>query len=392
MKIAIICYYHIDATISLVKYLKQRDKDLEIDFICLFSQQDKNATPISFQDKSVPNGFLNEDDIQKVVDVEIINYLKGIARLKIFLFSSYKIFHLQNFLQIIKLRNNFKHEKYDVINFVGNHRVVIALSILTKIKVKFHTIHEPFPHHNFFSKSQLLERKILMNLLIKSGCHITVPSVVSYERFISNYKVDLNKISIIYFSQLEIYKEYLKVKIQKSDQTLLFCGLINKYKSVEVLISAMEKVVKVIPDLKLIIAGKGKINYNLSTLGESFEIINRYITNKEIAELNSVASLVVCPYISASQSGVIMTSFAFNNPVLATSVGSIPEFVDDGKTGILIDYLNSDMLADKILEFFNNPKKINEFRINITNKYSKTDNSWESIADKYYRLIQNHLE
>ena len=392
MKLAIICYYHVDATISLVKYLKQRDKDLEIDFICLFSQQDKNATPISFQDKSVPDGFLNETDIHKVVDLEVINYLKGMARFKIFLFNSYKIFHLRNSLQLLQLRNNFIHEGYDVINFVGNHRVVIALSILTKIKAKLHTIHEPFPHHNSFSKRKLFERKILMNLLIRSGSHITVPSVVSYERFVSNWKIDQNKISLLYFGEFEIYKEYLKKGIHKSDKTLLFYGLINKYKGVEVLISAMEKVVKIFPDLKLIIAGKGKINYDLTTLGENYEIINRYITNKEIAELNCKTSLVVCPYFSASQSGVIMTSFAFYNPILATRVGSLPEFVDDGETGILIDYPDSDMLAEKIIEFYQHPDKMNEFRINIMNKYSKTENSWEGIADKYYRLIQNQNE
>jgi len=392
MKIAIICYYHVDATISLVKYLKQRDENLEIDFICLFSQQDKNATPISFQSTSVANGFLSEADILKVVDSEVINYLKDIAHFKIFLFSSYKVFHLQNLYQLFQLRNNFKREEYDVINFVGNHRIVIALNVLTKIQVKFHTIHEPFPHHNSYSKRKLMERKILMNQLIKSGSHITVPSVVSYDRFVSNWKIDENKISLLYFGKFEIYKEYLKEDIHKSNKTLLFCGLINKYKGLEVLISAMEKVIRVIPDLKLIIAGKGKINYDLTLLGDNFEIINRYITNKEISELNSIASLVVCPYLSASQSGVIMTSFAFNNPILATSVGSIPEFIDDGETGILIDYADSDMLAEKIIEFYKHPDKMNEFRINIMNKYSKTENSWTSIADKYYSLIQKDLE
>jgi glycosyltransferase involved in cell wall biosynthesis len=228
----------------------------------------------------------------------------------------------------------------------------------------------------------------MMNLLIKSGSHITVPSLVSYNRVIDNWEIDQNKISILCFSQFEIYKEYLRKEIPKSDKIILFYGLINEYKGVEVLISAMKKVIKVLPDLKLIIAGKGKIEYDITTLGNNFEIINRYITNEEIAELNQLATLVVCPYFSASQSGVVMTSFAFNNPVLATNVGALPEVIEDGKTGILIDYPDSDLLAKKIIEFFENPDEINKFRENIFNKYSKTEYSWSDIATQYYNLIQ----
>lgn len=391
MKIALICYYHVDATISLVKYLKKLDEKLEIDFICLFSQYDKNATPISFPGVSVKNGFLNESDILRVVDEEVLDYLKGIARLKIFLFNSYKILNLQNFALLLQLRNNLMNEGYDFINFIGNKPLVILLNSITRIKVKFHTIHEPYPHHNTLSKRNLRRRKMYMNLLIRSGSHITVPSDVSYERFVSNFKIDPDKISIVYFSQLEIYKDYLKKDIPKSDNVILFYGLINKYKGVEVLIDAMKIVIKELPDLKLIIAGKGKINYDLTTLSDNFEIINRYITNQEIAELNKLATLVVCPYTSASQSGVIMTSFAFNNPILATKVGAIPEFVEDGKTGMLIEYPDADMLAEKIIDFFGNSNKIENYRRNINTKYSKSEYSWTNIADNYYKLIQSEL-
>ena len=252
-------------------------------------------------------------------------------------------------------------------------------------------IHEPFPHHKSFSKRALSERKFLMKLLIRSGSHITVPSLVSYDRFLSNWKIAKNKISIVYFSHLEIYREYLKKEIKKSDNTILFYGIINNYKGVEILLAAMEKVITVSPDLKLIIAGQGQINYDLASLSDNFEILNRYITNEEIAELNQLATLVVCPYFSASQSGVIMTSFSFNNPILATRVGSIPEFIEDGKTGILIDYPDSDILADKIIQFFENINNINKFRENISNKYLESENNWENIAKNYYKLILSLL-
>jgi glycosyltransferase involved in cell wall biosynthesis len=281
-------------------------------------------------------------------------------------------------------------ENYTIINFVGNNRFIIFLNVLIKMKVKFHMIHEPIPHI-IISKFRFAMHKFLMDLIIRSGSHIIVPSLVSYKRVVDNWKIDQNKISVICFSQFEIYKDYLKKEIPKSDRIVLFYGLINKYKGVEVLISAMKKVIKVLPDLKVIIAGKGKIEYDITTLNNNFEIINRYITNEEIAELNQIATLVVCPYFSASQSGVIMTSFAFNNPVLATNVGALPEVIEDGKTGILIESPDSDLLAEKIVEFFQNPDKINEFRDNIFNKYSKSEFSWSEIATQYYKLLQSEI-
>ncbi|MFN5422931.1 MAG: glycosyltransferase, partial [bacterium] len=49
------------------------------------------------------------------------------------------------------------------------------------------------------------------------------------------------------------------------------------------------------------------------------------------------ATFVVCPYRDATQSGVLMTSFAFGKPVLATRVGAFPEYVTDGHNGLLLD-------------------------------------------------------
>ena len=130
MRIAIICYYHVDATITLLKYLKNLDSTLEIDFICLFSQEDKNATPISFPDIPVKNGFLDDADVKKVIDKEVIQYLDGIARLKIFMFNSLKLYDIKNYLVLPQLRRKLMKEKYSFINFVGNNRMVNSSELL----------------------------------------------------------------------------------------------------------------------------------------------------------------------------------------------------------------------------------------------------------------------
>jgi len=48
------------------------------------------------------------------------------------------------------------------------------------------------------------------------------------------------------------------------------------------------------------------------------------------------AAVVVCPYRDASQSGVVLSAYAFQVPVVATTAGGLPEYVFPGKTGLLV--------------------------------------------------------
>ena len=62
------------------------------------------------------------------------------------------------------------------------------------------------------------------------------------------------------------------------------------------------------------------------------------------------ASVVVLPYIEASQSGIIPIAYSFKKPVIVTNVGSIPEVVENGITGYIVPPKNPELLADSIIK------------------------------------------
>ena len=61
-----------------------------------------------------------------------------------------------------------------------------------------------------------------------------------------------------------------------------------------------------------------------------------YVSNDQTASLFERAQVAVCPYVNATQSGVVLTAFAFGCPVVATDAGGLPEYVTDGVSGSVV--------------------------------------------------------
>ena len=113
----------------------------------------------------------------------------------------------------------------------------------------------------------------------------------------------------------------------------------------------MPEVFREFPDEQLIIAGKRHpgfdINDNfLNTYRNNITLIEKHIPNDELATLIKQAKFIVCPYKDATQSGVLMTAFGLNTPVIATNVGSFPEFIQDNVNGLLVPPSDPQQLAE----------------------------------------------
>ncbi len=162
----------------------------------------------------------------------------------------------------------------------------------------------------------------------------------------------------------------------------------------EYLIKAEPLITKEVPDAKIIIAGMGedfKKYENMMINRDNFIVHNYRISYKEGAELLQRCSLVVLPYIDASQSGVIPTAYGFKKPVVVTDVGAIPEIVDDGITGFIVPPRNTEALADAIVKLLKNEdlrKQMGE----TAYKKLKTDLSWDNIAEKTIEVYKKAIE
>ena len=139
---------------------------------------------------------------------------------------------------------------------------------------------------------------------------------------------------------------------------LLFFGYIRAYKGLGVLLDAMPRILDRI-DCELTIAGEcyedaSVYTHKIEELGLSDRVrfLDRYIPNEEVATFFEAADLCVLPYRHATQSGIVQVAYALDTPVVVTRVGGIPEVVEDGVSGLLVEPESPQAVAEAVIRYF----------------------------------------
>ncbi|NNL87149.1 MAG: glycosyltransferase family 4 protein [Myxococcales bacterium] len=138
--------------------------------------------------------------------------------------------------------------------------------------------------------------------------------------------------------------------VEERDGQVLFFGRIWEYKGLDYLVKAAPLIRSRVPHSKIVIAGEGDYRGYRSLIEEphQFVILDRWISDDERSELFMQSSVVVLPYVEATQSGVVPIAYTYAKPIVATRTGALPEVVHDGVSGILVEPRNEAALADAI--------------------------------------------
>jgi glycosyltransferase involved in cell wall biosynthesis len=174
----------------------------------------------------------------------------------------------------------------------------------------------------------------------------------------------------VYRSELPVYdcykqSEEANIKKLKHDLgfdedslVLLFFGYVRKYKGLDILIEAFPKILSQNPNARLLIVGEfyddpkeyleiiKKLN-----IEDKVQVVNQFVPNEEVAKYYQSADVVILPYRSATQSGILNVAYGFYKPVIVTEVGGLAEFVDEGKTGFVVQPNSPDAIAEGIQKF-----------------------------------------
>ena len=114
------------------------------------------------------------------------------------------------------------------------------------------------------------------------------------------------------------------------------------------------------------------------SLESCVRIVEGYIPDQEVETYFSACDLVVLPYESATQSGIVQIAYGFQKPVIATRVGGLPEVVAEGKTGLLAKPKDPASLAEAVIRFFALGDSVN-WKENIKQEEKKY--SWDRMEE-----------
>jgi glycosyltransferase involved in cell wall biosynthesis len=154
----------------------------------------------------------------------------------------------------------------------------------------------------------------------------------------------------------------LSLGIHSDKKTLLFFGLIRKYKGLDILIKAFSQLDS---SYQLVIAGEPyddiasyQALIDESPRKENIFLTPRYIKTDEVSEYFSAADVCVLPYRSATQSGISSISYFYELPMITTNVGGLKSAIGDTGTGIVVDEINEKSIAGAIRKYFGEDRSI----------------------------------
>jgi glycosyltransferase involved in cell wall biosynthesis len=162
------------------------------------------------------------------------------------------------------------------------------------------------------------------------------------------------------FSRTPMPREQARAELglQPGEPVLLFFGFVRRYKGLRHLIQALA-IVRQKLAARLMIVGEfweDERPYRALVqqlgLGDAVQFVNGYVPNEDMPRYFSAADVVVMPYLEATQSGVVQLAIGFERPMIATSVGGMPEAVADGETGLIVPPADPAALAEAVLRYF----------------------------------------
>lgn len=149
-----------------------------------------------------------------------------------------------------------------------------------------------------------------------------------------------------------------------------YLGLLNERKGIAELMESVPSICRIKPDLQFRIGGTGPLSDLITETASESDAVNYlgYVADGKLVNFYNSLELFVLPTESEGLPNVALEAMACGTPVLATAVGGLPDLIDDGENGFLME----DNAPDTI-------------ELNISRAF---DSDLQSISNRAYETIR----
>lgn len=301
-----------------------------------------------------------------------------------------------------EIKKTVKEEKIDAIVLYSaptNGLQTLHIAKKYNIPVIFRSIdvlNQLVPQWFLKTPTRIIERKIYKN--VDKIIAIT-PKLLDY---VVNMGANDHKVKLLYTGvdtnkfnpTIDTAVLRKKLDINRDDKVIVFIGALFEFSGLDQYIGQFPKVIKAIPETKLIIVGKGYLLEKLKKLIKDLKltkhiIVTGYQPYEMMPQYINLADICINPFRINDTTrdimpGKILQYLACAKPVLSTPLPGMKAIMPDERYGVI--YSDIDDFAENTVKLLRDDEKIRtvgeEGRV-----YVKKNHDWNEIARKLEEIL-----
>lgn len=217
----------------------------------------------------------------------------------------------------------------------------------------------------FISKVIVILERVISHFTTK----IIVSTELEKEDMVSFKVAKPEKIVVINSGvELEDYRDVVidgqelrdQLKLEKDKPIVGMIGRLEPVKGPQYLIEAAKLVIEDFPKISFLIAGEGSLRNELEMQCKNANILDKIVFTgwrEDIPEILSTLDILVLPSLNEAVGRILIEAGASGIPVVASSVGGVPEIVNNNQTGILVRPKDPYIMAQAIISLLKDKEK-----------------------------------
>ncbi|MGQ9660844.1 MAG: glycosyltransferase family 4 protein [Kiritimatiellia bacterium] len=234
-----------------------------------------------------------------------------------------------------------------------------------------------------------MKDRILLSLcadaIIVSSAYLR--SEVCRIRWVQPAKVHVLRLGV----NLEDYSHIVQQYGQRSEvNQVVYVGRLLQLKGTDVLLKAWPLVQARLRSARLVLVGDGNGKWRdlVRTTSGSADSVNFVGFQDDPRPWIAQSDLLVLPSLKEGAGQVLVEAMALAKPVVASNVGGIPDYILDGRTGILVPPGDERALANAIIELLSSPERLRAMGL-AGRRRAEAEFDARRAAERFVSLVRN---
>jgi glycosyltransferase involved in cell wall biosynthesis len=190
---------------------------------------------------------------------------------------------------------------------------------------------------------------------------------------------------------VDFTKFTLRKKFDERLNIVGYVGRLSEEKGILNLVDAIPSILNVRMGICFAIYGEGNLADEIKKIIhadglESIVRLTEWVPHEDVPRYLNDLKLLVLPSFTEGLPNILLEAMACGTPILATSVGAIPDIIKDGETGFLLKSNDPKHIADKIAKLFKEQQLLEEVSQNAS-KWVRENFSKEETIRIWQRIL-----